>query len=61
MLRQLDDPPVEVILSLVIPFAAYLPADLLGLSGVLAAVTAGLIVGSQLGHDPVRRAAACCG
>jgi monovalent cation/hydrogen antiporter len=49
VLRKLDSPTVEVILSLVIPFAAYLPADFLGLSGVLAAVTAGLIVGSQLG------------
>jgi CPA1 family monovalent cation:H+ antiporter len=49
VLRKLDSPTVEVVLSLVIPFAAYLPADFLGLSGVLAAVTAGLIVGSQLG------------
>jgi len=49
ILRKLDSPTVEVILSLVIPFAAYLPADYFGLSGVLAAVTAGLIVGSQLG------------
>jgi Na+/H+ antiporter len=49
VLRKLDSPTVEVILSLVIPFAAYLPADFFGLSGVLAAVTAGLIVGSQLG------------
>jgi Na+/H+ antiporter len=49
LLRWLDNPPVEVLLSLVIPFAAYLPPDRLGLSGVLAAVTAGLIVGSRLG------------
>jgi monovalent cation/hydrogen antiporter len=49
VLRRLDSPTVEVVLSLVIPFAAYLPADYLGLSGVLAAVTAGLVVGSQLG------------
>jgi monovalent cation/hydrogen antiporter len=34
---------------LVIPFAAYLPADRFGLSGVLAAVTAGLLIGSRLG------------
>jgi CPA1 family monovalent cation:H+ antiporter len=47
-LRWLDDPPVEVLLSLVIPFVAYLPADELGFSGVLAAVAAGLIVGSRL-------------
>ena len=49
ILRRLDDPPVEVLLSLVIPFVAYLPADQLGLSGVLAAVSAGLMIGSRLG------------
>jgi CPA1 family monovalent cation:H+ antiporter len=49
LLRWLDNPSVEVLLSLVIPFAAYLPADRLGLSGVLAAVAAGLIIGSRLG------------
>jgi monovalent cation/hydrogen antiporter len=49
VLRWLDNPPVEVLLSLVIPFVAYLPADRLGLSGVLAAVTAGLIIGSRIG------------
>ena len=49
MLRRLDDPPVEVAVSLVIPFLAYLPADGLGTSGVLAAVTAGLVVGRRLG------------
>ena len=52
ILRRLDDPPVEVVISLVIPFAAYLPADRLGLSGVLAAVTAGLVIGEPAGHDP---------
>lgn len=49
LLRRLDDPPVEVIISLVLPFAAYLPADRFGLSGVLAAVVAGLVIGSRLG------------
>jgi CPA1 family monovalent cation:H+ antiporter len=49
ILRRLDDPPVEVAISLVVPFAAYLPADELGLSGVLGAVTAGLVIGSRLG------------
>jgi monovalent cation/hydrogen antiporter len=47
--RRLADPPVEVVISLVIPFAAYLPAEQLGLSGVLAAVAAGLVIGSRLG------------
>jgi monovalent cation/hydrogen antiporter len=49
ILRRIDDPPVEVVVSLIIPFAAYLPADQLGLSGVLAAVAAGLVIGSRLG------------
>lgn len=49
IVRRLDDPPVEVVISLLIPFAAYLPADRFGMSGVLAAVTAGLIIGRRLG------------
>jgi CPA1 family monovalent cation:H+ antiporter len=49
ILRRLDDPPVEVAISLVLPFAAYLPAERLGLSGVLAAVAAGLVIGSRFG------------
>ena len=49
VLRMLDSPSVEVILGLAIPGVAYLPADYFGLSGVLAVVTAGLIVGGQLG------------
>ena len=43
--RRLDDPPVEIMLSLVTGYAAYLPADRLGVSGVLAAVTTGLYLG----------------
>ena len=49
ILRRLDDPPVEVVISVVLPFAAYLPADRLGLSGVLAVVAAGFVIGSRLG------------
>jgi monovalent cation/hydrogen antiporter len=49
ILRRIDDPPVEVVVSIIVPFAAYLPADRLGLSGVLAAVAAGLVIGSRLG------------
>lgn len=44
---RLDDPPVEVTVSLVAPYAAYLPAEVAGASGVLAAVAAGLYVGRQ--------------
>jgi monovalent cation/hydrogen antiporter len=43
--RRIEDPVVEIALSVVTGYAAYLPADRLGASGVLAAVTAGLYVG----------------
>jgi len=43
--RRLNDAPVEITISLLTPFAAYLPAERLGLSGVLATVTAGVFVG----------------
>ena len=43
--RLLNDPPVEIALSLLTPFAAYLPAEQFGLSGVLATVAAGLYLG----------------
>jgi Na+/H+ antiporter len=43
----LTDTPVEITVSLLTPFAAYLPAELLGVSGVLAAVTAGLFIGRR--------------
>jgi Na+/H+ antiporter len=49
IVRWIDDPPVEVLVSLLIPFAAYLPAERLGVSGVLAVVTAGLVIGRRLG------------
>ncbi|MCI0583268.1 MAG: cation:proton antiporter, partial [Chloroflexi bacterium] len=57
ILRRLDNAPVEVAISLIIPYAAYLPAERLGLSGVLAAVAAGLVVGSRFGTilTPSRR------
>jgi Na+/H+ antiporter len=43
--RRLDDPVVEIVISVVTGYVAYLPAEQLGVSGVLAAVTAGLYVG----------------
>lgn len=45
--RRLDDIPVEITISLLSGYAAYLPAEALGASGVLAAVTAGVFVGWQ--------------
>jgi Na+/H+ antiporter len=43
--RRLDDPVVEIVVSVASGYAAYLPADQLGVSGVLAAVTCGIYVG----------------
>jgi monovalent cation/hydrogen antiporter len=43
--RRLDDPVVEIVISVVTGYIAFLPAEQLGVSGVLAAVTAGLYVG----------------
>ena len=43
--RRVDDPPIETAITLITGYAAYLPAERLGVSGVLAAVAAGLLVG----------------
>jgi Na+/H+ antiporter len=43
--RMLDDIPVEITISLLSGYAGYLPAEKLGASGVLAAVTVGIVVG----------------
>lgn len=41
----LDDPPVQITLSLITPFLAYLGAERLHVSGVLATVTVGIFLG----------------
>jgi monovalent cation/hydrogen antiporter len=46
----IDDPPVEILVSLLTPFAAFIPAEQLGFSGVLAVVVAGLLVGYRAPH-----------
>jgi Na+/H+ antiporter len=43
--KRLDDPPVEITISLATAYAAYLPAEQLGVSGVLAAVSVGIYLG----------------
>src|SRR5439155_16400188 len=43
--KQVDDAPIEITVSLLTPFAAYLSAERLGVSGVLAVVAAGLFIG----------------
>ena len=42
---RIDDPPIEITISILSGYAAYLPAEELGLSGVIAAVTVGLYMG----------------
>jgi Na+/H+ antiporter len=43
--RRLDDPPTEMTISILSGYAAYLPAEELGFSGVIAAVTVGVYMG----------------
>jgi monovalent cation/hydrogen antiporter len=43
--RRIDDPPIEITISLLSGYAAYLPAEELGVSGVIAAVTVGIYMG----------------
>ncbi|MET0811332.1 MAG: Na+/H+ antiporter [Thermoleophilaceae bacterium] len=43
--RRLEDPVTEITISLLTAYAAFIPADELGLSGVLAAVSAGVYLG----------------
>jgi CPA1 family monovalent cation:H+ antiporter len=43
--RRLDNPPVEITISILSGYFAYLPAQAAGVSGVLAAVTVGVYMG----------------
>ena len=43
--RRLDNPPVEITIALLSGYFGYLPAQALGVSGVLAAVTVGIYMG----------------
>lgn len=43
--RRTSDPTLEIMVSLMAPFAAYLPAEAIRASGVLAVVVAGLLAG----------------
>jgi monovalent cation/hydrogen antiporter len=43
--RRLDNPPAEITISLLTGYFAFIPADLMGVSAVLAAVTAGVYLG----------------
>ena len=46
--KRVDDAPIEITVSLLTPFVAYLTAEHLGVSGVLAVVTAGLYLGRRM-------------
>ena len=46
----LDDPPIQITFSLLTPFIAYLPAERVHASGVLATVAAGIFLGW---HSPL--------
>jgi CPA1 family monovalent cation:H+ antiporter len=50
MHRHLDDPPVQITISLLTPLAAYSLAERLHVSGILAVVTAGIYLGW---HGPI--------
>ena len=43
--RRLDNPPVEITIALFTAYFAYLPAEAVGVSGILAAVTVGVYMG----------------
>jgi CPA1 family monovalent cation:H+ antiporter len=43
--RNLDNPPAEITISLMTGYLAFIPAELMGVSAVLAAVTAGVYLG----------------
>ncbi|WCB91705.1 Sodium, potassium, lithium and rubidium/H(+) antiporter [Baekduia alba] len=44
---RIDDAPIEITLSLFTPYAAYIAAEAIGASGILAAVTVGLYLGAR--------------
>jgi Na+/H+ antiporter len=44
---RIEDPPIEITLSLFTPYAAYIAAEALGVSGILAAVSVGLYLGAR--------------
>src|SRR6266481_4603084 len=46
--RRVDDAPIEITVSLLTPYVAYLAAERFGVSGVLAVVTAGLYLGMRM-------------
>ena len=56
--RRLDDPPVQMTISLLTPFAAYIPAERLHVSGVLAVVAVRAVSRLACATNPHRSDAA---
>lgn len=50
--RRVSDVGLQLLLSVLTPYAAYVPADHVGASGVLAVVTAGVLLGAGGGVGP---------
>ena len=48
--RRIDDGPIEIAISILVPYAAYLGAESIHGSGVLAVVAAGLYLGPRSAH-----------
>ncbi|HEY2794316.1 MAG TPA: cation:proton antiporter, partial [Micromonosporaceae bacterium] len=49
--KRVTDPTVNTVISFMVPFVASIPAELLGASGLVAAVVAGLITGIRAPRD----------
>ena len=59
--RTIDDPMIEITLTVLTAYGAFVVAELLGLSGVIACVVAGMVTGNwgaQRGMRPATRVAA---
>jgi CPA1 family monovalent cation:H+ antiporter len=48
--HQIDDGPIEITISIMVPYAAYLAAEFIHASGVLAVVACGLYLGRASAH-----------
>ena len=56
------DPALQILITLITPFVAYIPAEQLRVSGVLATVVAGVYLGTRTEGmlEPPRGSAARC-
>ncbi len=50
--HRIDDGPIEIAISILVPYAAYLGAEAIHASGVLAVVAAGLYLGHKSSRIP---------